>query len=446
MVIVRRHGDRLEWIGSTALEWLAYGLATFLVLFPKGGFKAGPIPLTWGYGLLGIALILGLPFCLYRATATIRRGTLAVILCLLPIQLCHIYSVVVYGVDSFGFALSDVVAFFVLPFVFLAAFSQFLPNLRLERLVRVVGWMVFLAAAYGIFLFAWRMATGKYIEIPYLTVNVDDLGTLDSKFNGRGDGLFKLISTYNNGNQYGVATLILLPLLDAFDNSRFRKLLVRVALFLTLSRTVWIGLVINEALDILRFLWRDIASSRALAIRFESLLRVSRLALVSVLVLGMTLIFSGVSFLFDSSLGGRTATFDLVQHPEFLPTAPLGAFYEIIYLSAVLLFGWSGLIAIVVLFFSPLALAASFSELRRTRIQTAALQGLVLYIALAGMDGALNYIPTMAFYWFLWMLFLYGGDNHSASIGERETSMTEIGSSRARQHLMTTPTRQPVRS
>jgi hypothetical protein len=41
-------------------------------------------------------------------------------------------------------------------------------------------------------------------------------------------------------------------------------------------------------------------------------------------------------------------------------------------------------------------------------MRRAAFQGLVLYIVLAGMDGALNYIPVMAFYWFAYMVYLFG--------------------------------------
>jgi len=91
------------------------------------------------------------------------------------------------------------------------------------------------------------------------------------------------------------------------------------------------------------------------------------------------------------------------------PSQPVAQFAEIIYFSALTMLGWAGLAAVVLLFFSPLVLAIRFEELRRTTLQVAALQGLILYIPLAAMDGALNYIPTMAFYWFLWMLFLYGG-------------------------------------
>jgi hypothetical protein len=316
---------------------------------------------------------------------------------------------VLNGASDFGFALSDLVCFILLPFTFLAIFPRFLKNIRLERLIKLVCWLVFLAAAYGIFLFAWRLTTGKYIELPFLTVNIDDLGTLDSKFNSRPGGVFKLISTYNNGNQYGVATLLLLPLCDAFDSSRFRKLLVRVALVLTLSRTVWIGLVLNEGMGLVRYLWRDLRSPRGLSIRRATILRFAPLFLSAAIVLGMTFFFSGVSFLFDSSLGGRTEYFDAIRTLTILPSIPVMQFSEIIYLSALTMLGWAGLLALMLVFFSPLLLAAMFAGLRRTPLQLAALQGLILYIPLAAMDGALNYIPTMAFYWFLWMLFLFGG-------------------------------------
>ena len=343
----------------------------------------------------------------------VPRAILGLFLSLAPIQFLFLYSLLFNGIEDFGFALSDLVAFFLLPFAFVVIFSQFLPKIRMERLLILARWLIFLAAAYGIFLFVWRLTTGTYIEIPFLTVNLDDIGTLDSKFNNRPGGLFKLISTYNNGNQYGVATLLLLPLFDAFDHSRFRKLLVRAALVLTLSRTIWIGLILNEALDVGRHLLEDMRSSRRLtirlSIRYSTFFGFGRLALVAVLVLGMTLLFSGVSFLFDSTLGGRVGYFQDAGPLTILPSAPVAQFAEIIYLSALTMLGWSGFAATVLLFCAPVVLAIRFEELHRSPVQVAALQGLILYIPLAAMDGALNYIPTMAFYWFLWMLFIYGG-------------------------------------
>jgi hypothetical protein len=139
------------------------------------------------------------------------------------------------------------------------------------------------------------------------------------------------------------------------------------------------------------------------------LARVGRLGLISIAVVVVTLIFSGVAFLFDPTFGGRT---DYLANPgpiTFLPPDAVGNFAEVVYFSALSMLGISGLIAIILLFFAPLFLAASFKELRQTRVQIAALSGLLLYVPLAAMDGALNYIPTMAFYWFLWMLLIYTG-------------------------------------
>jgi hypothetical protein len=415
VLIASRHGNRVELLGASILEWLAYGLAVFLILFPKGGFKAGSIPLTWGYGLIGIAIILGLPFWLIRNSSNVRRGSFGALLCLAPLQLLFLYSLAVNGVENLGFAISDVVAFFVLPFAFLVIFPQFLPKIRVARLVTLARWLIFLAAAYGIFLFAWRIVTGNYIEIPFLTVNIGDLGTLDAKFNSRSDGLFKLISTYNNGNQYGVATLLLLPLFEAFEPSRFRKLIVWIALMLTLSRTVWVGLILNEAINIVRLLGYDLFSTPRFSVHRSSLLRIGRLAILSIFVLGMTFLFSGLSFLFDPSLGGRSSLLEYFSHATLLPSTPVTNFLEIIYASAALMLGWAGVAAITLLFCAPFFLVTTFKELRRTPLQVAACQGLVLYIFLAAMDGALNYIPTMAFYWFLWMLFIYGGRDQAYS-------------------------------
>jgi quinol-cytochrome oxidoreductase complex cytochrome b subunit len=131
--------------------------------------------------------------------------------------------------------------------------------------------------------------------------------------------------------------------------------------------------------------------------------------LLGVVVLGMTFMFSGVSFLLDPSLGGRADRFSDLGRITILPAHPVAEFWEIVYLSALYMLGLLGLLAIIFLFFAPMLLAARFKELRRTPLQVAALSGLILYIPLAASDGALPYIPTMAFYWFLWMLLIYGG-------------------------------------
>ncbi len=88
-------------------------------------------------------------------------------------------------------------------------------------------------------------------------VNAADVGLLETTKDINRGGLFKLISTYNNGNVYGAAMLILLPLFDAIETRKWRKLFLRIALVLTLSRSVWIGLVMLQLVYLLRDIKRD---------------------------------------------------------------------------------------------------------------------------------------------------------------------------------------------
>ncbi|MFD2579036.1 hypothetical protein ACFSTD_11345 [Novosphingobium colocasiae] len=80
------------------------------------------------------------------------------------------------------------------------------------------------------------------IQIPYVTVNVADYGTIFLRNNTRGPFL-KLLSTYNNGNLYGDCMLMLAPIYFLYERSRVWMLMLIAALVCTLSRTVWIGML-----------------------------------------------------------------------------------------------------------------------------------------------------------------------------------------------------------
>ncbi|MCK4632346.1 MAG: hypothetical protein KAT79_03695, partial [candidate division Zixibacteria bacterium] len=124
-------------------------------------------------------------------------------------------------------------------------FGNYFERARLDYLMDLLRKGLLLIAVYGIFLFIYRLVTGDWIEIPFLTVNYGDLGGLDYKHINRG-GIFKLISTYNNGNIYGICVLMLLPLYERLEKKGWKVWIVKASLLLTLSRTVWIGLVVYE--------------------------------------------------------------------------------------------------------------------------------------------------------------------------------------------------------
>jgi hypothetical protein len=261
-----------------------------------------------------------------------------------------------------------------------------------------------------LFLFCFYPLTGKLIEIPYLTVNAADYGLLEqSKHIVRGIGL-KLIATYNNGNVYGAATLILLPLFEKLESHRWRRWLVRLALVLTLSRTVWAGLIVEQALSVLRVGLQSVAGfPRVRAGRAVRRVLVA-VGMLSMVGLGLLASSSQLSFLFDAALGGRASGIEqALSNPTWLPAQPIFALAEVVYTSTLAGFGILGALAIILILEFPLALFLSeYRVILRSPLRLAAFKGLVLYMVLCAMDGAILFIPVMAFFWFTYMVFLEG--------------------------------------
>ena len=384
-------------------------LTIFLVLFPKGGVRVGPIPLTWGYLLLGLSLpvlfvvrIVGYPW-------RIRPRTLAAFASTLPFTFLFIFSYRANGIAVMGAAVSDFVSFIVLPVAFLLVYPAFLTHVDGPRLDRLLRFSILAAALFGIFLFVLYPITHKLIEIPYLTVNAEDYGLIESTKNIARGYFLKLISTYNNGNVYGVATLLLLPLYDKLEPRLWRRNTVRLALVFTLSRSIWAGLVIEQLLSLLR-LGADAAATFPRLYPGPALRRAAvLLGVVGAIFFGVTVSSLNLSFLFAQDLGGRADTLAYsVHHVTLLPSVPIGPFAEIIYTTALADYGVLGLLALIFLLAFPILLFLAEPSLRHSPLRLAALKGLILYSIVAGADGAINLIPVMAFYWFVYMVFLEG--------------------------------------
>jgi hypothetical protein len=378
-------------------------LVLFLVVFPKGGIKVGGVPLTWGYLALA-PLFLTFPLALWaRRDWKVARKRLLVLAALLPFQLVSWLSLVTNGVGDVGFGISFVVTFFFIPLMFVLVLGVHLDRIELGFLFRLLRVALPLVAAYGIFLFVYKIATGNFVEIPYLTVNASDVGNLESKHIDRG-GIFKLISTYNNGNLYGVSLLLLLPLYTWIDRSAVRVAIVKTSLLLSLSRTVWIGLVLYEVLH-------------RLYVKRPSLRRLAVLAVSLAVVLGgvlfaLDLLGRDVSFLWDRRLGGRQENWRYLDETSILPSVRFDTILEMIYFSILHNFGVVGLVAFVLGMFFPVALhLLRCVPFHATEYKRSVAAGLMIYLVVAMSDGGLLYIPVMAFYWFLVSLLV--SDNPS---------------------------------
>ena len=390
---------------AALVSWL---LLTFLVLFPKGGIKVGETPLTWGYLLLGATAV---PLAIVRLLAFPLKFPPPLIFCIasiVPFQTLYIYSFLSNGVDNVGFAISIFVSFFILPIVFLLIYPPFLPRIDGTRFEKYFRACMFWAASYGIFLFFWHPLTGHFLEIPLLTVNAGDYGLLETTKNIARGEFFKLISTYNNGNLYGVATLMLLPLFNLLEPKRWRRNVMKIALVLTLSRTVWAGLIADQALSFLWLICRNVTTFPRLYLGGAKK-RILAILITMGLVLSALLLNSNtIAFLFDPTLGGRIGGPASSVNITFLPNVPLTGFFEMLYNSALTEYGIAGLMSILLIFLGPLFIFAVNTGIVRFPVRRAALKGLILYAIVSIIDGATNLIPVMAFYWFLYMVYLLG--------------------------------------
>ncbi|HEX6924110.1 MAG TPA: hypothetical protein VF167_01665 [Longimicrobiaceae bacterium] len=383
---------------SRAQKAVLLFLVTFLIVFPKGGIKVGGVPITWGY--LGMGLVsLWLPYALLaRRAAPLRTARLVAMGMLVPFLAVSWGGILAHGAMDTGFALSFVTTFFVIPPVMLIVLGMHIDRIDLDLLLRAVRMAVLLVSAYGIFLFFYKLATDSFIEIPYLTVNAGDVGELEGKSIDRG-GVFKLISTYNNGNVYGISLLMLLPLYTFLEKRLSSVLTVKASLVLTLSRTVWAGLVVYEVLSRLyvrRPTWKTVAAIAGWV----------SLAAVGVWY-ALDLLDRDLGFLFDRTLGGRIDQVRYLFEASLLPARPFDVIQEMIYLSVVDYFGLVGLLTFLVGLTGPLVLhLARFLPHWETEYKRSLAVGLIVYLFVAISDGALLYIPVMAIYWFVVSLLL----------------------------------------
>lgn len=398
---------------TTGVRLAALLLVIFLIVFPKGGLKAGSVPLTWGYILLGLTLPVAAAGVVLRGR-TIRRNTLVVVVLLIPFQMMLLYSLIANGVDDTGFALSTILSFVFFPIEFLLVFPLYWHKLGSPVVGNWIRHAIFAVASYGILLFFWHMATGHFIEIPYLTINAADAGNIETtKYIDRG-GFFKLIATYNNGNIYGVATIILLPLFDRWEVRGWKKFVVRLALLLTLSRTVWMGLVIDQ---LLRFGGLALVQMRrTTAAGLKEILRIGAGLFIAIIatILALTLWADASRFTFDSTLGGRAGEIHPLTESTLLPSEPVSSISELVYVSVLNEYGIAGLFGILLIFLSPIFLY-TYSR-PKSPTSRAAYKGLVLYSLVAAIDGAILFIPVMAFYWFTFMVALQEDKNEEVSV------------------------------
>lgn len=379
-----------RWPAPSRAALLTTAIVIFLlVAMPKGGIKFERIPITFSYLALGLAALPCLAASIH--TATWNRPAIVCFLMTLPLAVVASTKVVFWGYYEQGFALALLTNVCVLPFVFLVCFRALSSALAHRRIQRLLVVCIVLVSLFGLIEFTARNFFGSAIEVPYITVNSDDVGHIWEKHNMR-TNLMKLVSTYNNGNIFGICMLLLGPLFWALKPRRTLRLIYLAALFLTLSRTVWAGMLIWLVL------WEPVYRRRPV-----SMLLRSPVHLLTAIVLGGSGVFvlsKGMDFLFDQNLGGRLQALPDVQVTLFGPDLPFLGIGELTYTSFLQNFGLAGLAAFVAWLAAPIVACLTAEGLGALGpLRRAALVSLTVYMVVCAVDGAFMLIPVIALYW-----------------------------------------------
>ncbi|WP_321476691.1 hypothetical protein [uncultured Paludibaculum sp.] len=360
-----------------------------LVAMPKGGIKFERIPITFSYLALGVA---ALP-CLAVSvrTTTWNRPSVVCILMTLPLAIISLLKITIWGYYEQGFALALIANVCVLPFVFLVCFRSLGAALVHRDTQRLLVFCVALVTLFGLVEFVSRNFLGSAIEVPYITVNSDDVGRIWEKHNQR-TSLVKLVSTYNNGNIFGICMLILGPLFWALRPARTLRIIYLAALFLTLSRTVWAGMLIWLVL------WEPIFRRRPVSMLLRSPVHLA--TAFGMGAAGLFVLSTGTDFLFDQNLGGRLEALPNVEFSLFGPEMPFLGISELTYTSFLQNFGLAGLLAFIAWLTAPVAACLTAEGLGALGpLRRAALISLTVYMVVCAVDGAFMLIPVIALYW-----------------------------------------------
>ncbi|MCC9062467.1 hypothetical protein [Flavobacterium piscisymbiosum] len=382
ILLLKLNNERLR-------EILFFIAVLLLVIIPKGGFKIAGVPITWGYLYLGLLFILSIIIIVNKYKFTVNSKHYMCYLATLPFVLFFTIHLLIFGYEgSLGNLIAFYISFVFLPFLFYIILGNFLTKINGDYIQNLIAKSVFWIAIYGIFLFIYKQITGHFLEIPYITVNAADLGELArSKFNQRGS-VAKLISTYNNGNIFGVCTLMLFPVFYNKTASKFKIFIVILALILTLSRTVWIGLI---------FYFLILYRNKLLQLAKVYLLGALLLFIIGSIVMTRYFQYGSLQgFILDSNLGGRILQIRKVNEITFFGSKAYTIIDEIVYLSIFRQFGVIGLLLFCISFFAPVYL---FLQTKNNNFIY--FLGVITYLFVCFSDGCMLLIPTLAFFYFI---------------------------------------------
>lgn len=370
---------RTTALATGGVAWLGFVvLLLFNLALPKGGTRIEGFPITWGY--LAIAGV-----TVFAAIGTLRRRDISLppiiqACCLmLPMAIITYYKAQQFGLPSSGW-LQYAVLFGFFPIAILVFMAPYLEQLQARHIAGVLRICIRFAVAWGLFNFLLFLAVGQVIEIPYVTVNGAEVISVLKKNNMRGT-VMKLVSSFNNGNIFGVCMVMLMPIYFHIEKRKGWLAAFVIALLCTLSRTAWFAMT---AAFILMVLAGQIRVNRISV--WVSLGAAICVFLAILPMLGWT-----SANLIDDRLGGRLKYLQKLEISFFgQETINIP---EVVYYGLLQSYGLVGfVIALAALSYAAIYGLMNWSRLSQMR--RSAVLGVIAYLFACTMDGAFVFPPV----------------------------------------------------
>ena len=378
-----------------AQSWMLCAVVVAMVALPKSGVAVSGIPLNTIYFLaMGSLPALGIVALSKAASLKVDFSDFYIFL-IVPFWAIFLIVTLSNGIGYLGLYAGAIIALIGMPLFFYVCFKLISDDAIKSGLSALVYCIRF-AAAFGLILFAYKTVTGSFFDIPGLTTTFGAEKSLAEKMNDRG-ALSKLVSTYNNGNIYGVCIMMLLPLYRVLEKSRTWMTVVITSIVLSLSRTVWALLVLS--------LIFDMVFAGKISIKKISAGLFSLLAAIALIFFALGEMGRDSSFLADETLGGRSGYLGLLNDARFIAQESFSSSYEIPYVTIVQYIGLIGVLPFL-MYFSSIGINFKALFMRHKPIRRGAALGCLLYFVATFSDAALVLVPTFSIFSFITFLSL----------------------------------------
>ncbi len=223
----------------------------FNIWFPKAGIKLAGLPLTIGNIVFAVTFGFWIIKFIKDRKIKIVPIHLLVIFCFLYIVLKYliIYANGLFKTNS----ISYVITLIIYPLILFITYDIVDSKEKMRKIIKIIYYGFFFLCFYSLLQYFVGI---ENCDIPGLTVNLTDYREMGElwymqKSNGLDTTNAKIVSTYQNGNLFGIGIILIYPIVYGYlKNRESNKLLIisiilfLVCVFLSLSRACWLGAVL----------------------------------------------------------------------------------------------------------------------------------------------------------------------------------------------------------